>query len=211
MITQAEPIMHRLRRETREHHKTAESTHLQRSLATGSLPRRFYVEMLGQRHLIHQALEAELRDLAGCRAAAAQVIDEKLFQEANLRTDLRFLGEEPDRIVPTEATKRLLDRIARASADHSLSLLGFYYVLEGGKNGTRLIAERVSKAYGLSPGPGLLYLDPHGADQTAFWSEFKDRMNQADFRQDDCDEIVAAAKQTFEHLVEIDRNLYSLG
>jgi hypothetical protein len=40
MITQAEPIMHRLRRETREHHRAAERTHLQRSLATGSLPRR---------------------------------------------------------------------------------------------------------------------------------------------------------------------------
>jgi heme oxygenase len=69
----------------------------------------------------------------------------------------------------------------------------------------------MSEVYGRSPGAGLLYLDPHSADQTAFWRKFKDRMDQADFQQQDFDGIVAAAKQAFEHLVEIDRNLYSLG
>jgi len=79
-----------------------------------------------------------------------------------------------------------------------------YYVFEGSKNGARYLVKRVAATYDLKPGPGLLYLDPHGEQQPALWAQYKARMDAAGFSPQDQDAIVAAAQQTFDLVAEVD-------
>jgi heme oxygenase len=155
-------IMARLRDETKAHHERAENRELQRALGKGSLPRDEYAAMLGQRLLIHRVLERELRRLARSGAPFSALVDEGLFQESNLRKDLDALGLDPGGVNPNSATSRLIAAIEHSASQDPVALFGMYYVFEGSKNGARYLVRRVAATYGLKPGPGLLYLDPHG-------------------------------------------------
>ncbi len=67
------------------------------------------------------------------------------------------------------------------TGDDPLRLLGMHYVLEGSNNGSRFIARHVGRAYQLSTGPGLRYLDPYGDRQRAYWMDFKNAMGKFQF------------------------------
>ncbi len=197
-------IMLRLREETAPHHEHAESRPLEQSLVRGVLPRELYCDMLEQRYLIHRELEAQARKLRESQPMLAKVLEDTLFQESNLHADLVALGRDPKTAQPKGATQRLIHEIQSLGRTGSMALLGVYYVFEGSKNGARFIAKRVGPAYGLSPGPGMLYLDPHGEAQRPIWMEFKQRMDACHFSQADQDAMVEAAKLTFDCIADLD-------
>jgi heme oxygenase len=173
------------------------------------LPQAAYVALLGQRFLVHRALEARLRELARPHPVVATLVPECLWQEDNARRDLAFFGVPADAVAPLAPTGDLLADIDRTAAGaNPLALLGFCYVLEGSKNGSRFIAQRVRPAYGLSPGPGTLYLDPHGDGQRPLWMAFKQRMDAAGFDAATQDALVAAAQRAFAGLSAIDDAVY---
>lgn len=202
-------LMARLREETRAQHETAESRPLEQSLFRGVAPKALYVQVLEQRFLIHQALERGLRALSEARPGLAGVVRHELFGEPHLRRDLENFGVHPESVTPVAATLDLLRLIDRLSAESSVALLGIYYVFEGSKNGSRILAARLSKAYQLPPGPGLLYFDPHGERQRAIWQEFRQSMDALDLAPAEHDAIVSAAQRTFECVARIDDELYA--
>jgi heme oxygenase len=147
---------------------------------------------------LHTALEAQLEKLVADRTALAGLFEEDRRKVPALRRDLAHfgaVGNEP----PLEATAALIEEIRVLAVNRPLALLGVYYVLEGSTNGSRYIARKVRPAYGLAPGQdGAAYLEPYGEDQPARWAAFKAEMELVPLTSEELQELVAAARMTFD-------------
>jgi heme oxygenase len=199
-------VMQLLRESTRDLHDAAEHHDFQRAFAQGSLPKDRYLSYLSQMYLVHSALEERLRDAAESSAAIRAVVDNRQYQLPYLDEDLEFFGVDPQTIEPLPATRRLVDEIAKMTAEPA-SLLGLHYVLEGSNNGSRFIARGLMAAYELAPGPGLRYLDPYGDEQRERWRAFREAMDEVDFSLEDADRLVESARHMFQSLVGISDDL----
>ncbi len=194
-------VMDQLKEATAELHGIAESHDFQRAFVKGTLTREQYGAYLGQLLHVHERVERHLATLGAARPELAGVT--RADHSSRLREDLKFLGLTPDSIAPSAPTATLLSAIDRAAASDRLAALGFHYVLEGSMNGNRFIAMGMMRGMGLTPGPGLRYLDPYGERQRAVWTEFKDSMNAAGFSQHEIDTLVAAACDMFRGISSI--------
>lgn len=201
-------IMTRLRDETSERHKHAESRPMEQALIKGGLPRELYVEYLAQRLIIHRTLETAALRLGESDARFEGLVTPELLQEGNLRGDLAFFGVDAGAIRPREATRRYVSFLQQLAVENPVAVMGAYYVFEGSKNGARYIARALWKSLGLRPGPGTLYLDPHGEQQRPLWQQFKDAMDRIVLTPTEKDAMVEAAKATFDAVADLDDELY---
>lgn len=187
-----------LRNETAEHHRRAEQHPFQQQLVRGLLPRPLYLRWLTQMLHVHAALEAHLERLIRRHPRLAATFDDSRRKEAALRADLAFLGGDAD-VPALPAAQALVADFDRLAAEEPLALLGALYVLEGSTNGSKYIARKVRPAYGLSAtGEGSRYLDPYGDEQPARWAEFKEAMGGVEFSPTEVNQLVAAARDTFD-------------
>ncbi|MCG3127262.1 MAG: hypothetical protein CHACPFDD_02120 [Phycisphaerae bacterium] len=199
-------LMTRLRSETRQAHSVAESSPLEQALVQGTLPKAVFVRYLEQRLIVHRELEGAVATWCGVdRRTPGLVLDEQL-QSPNLAADLATFGGAVEDVRPLRATSACVTFV-RGIAGRP-AVLGAFYVLEGSKNGARYIARAIGRAYGFRDGSGLRYLDPHGERQMALWQEFKARANAIVFAAEECDAIVAAARDTFTAIHAIDMELW---
>lgn len=201
-------IMLRLRTDTRPHHDRAEQTGFQKALASGTLPRELYVESLVQMFCLHRALEAHLRALGRRDTAAAGVVRDYQYQEPYLREDLAYFGRDIAEIAPLAATQRLIDRLDQLAADEPRSLLGVHYVLEGSKNGSKMLTPGVRRAYKLAGEAGTRYLDPYGDRQREYWGDFRSGVDALDLTPAQRNAMVGAASATFAGITEIYEELF---
>ena len=200
-------LSQRLKERTRELHEQAEQHPLQRALARGELPRSAYTEFLVQMLHLHRALESELRACAG-DPNLDRVVHESQFQADNIEADLKFFGAEPRATLP--ATIEAIDMIGAVRSRSPSELLGVVYVLEGSKNGSAFLARVVRRAYGLEPGTGDRFLDPHGPDQRPIWARFKANLDAEELTPAQADGVEAAAGATFRAVTAIAQAVYTL-
>ena len=197
-------VMERLKGETAERHKAAESREFQRRLVKGEVDAVGYARWLGQMLLVHRALEAHLRAAAARDPRIAAVVTSDQYQEPYLLADLDHFGVNAGSVVPTAGTRALLERIDRAPP---VDVLGMHYVLEGSHNGNRFIARALRKALGLIPGTGDRYLDPYGESQREKWAAFKRSMDGATWTAEEGDALVAAAQVMFDGIGAVSDDL----
>jgi heme oxygenase len=210
-VTETQSVMTRLRDETADAHKQAETSLLEKALLAGKLPQPKFVDYLAQRWLIHRALEPQIAALCRSDSRLTNLVPDVLRQEPNLRADLAFFGRDVEAISPCRATSAFTSHLESIGRARPRALLGSYYVLEGSKNGARYIARAVMGAYRLSPGLGTRYLDPHGEQQRPLWAAFKERMDAVGFLEDEIDEMVREAKQMFAAIRELDDEIWRDG
>lgn len=198
-------IMLRLRTETRDLHTEAERQPFQQRMLQGLLPREEFVEFLCQMLVVHRELESDLRRWRYADPRFEAVLRDEQFRERNLLADLRFFGVEESEAADlvVAASRAAAGRIARTATENPVALLGYHYVLEGSTNGAKFIARGVQKAYGLEPGPGTTFLDPHGPAQKERWDAFKRDMDGLDLTSDEREAIIEAAKDTFRAMIQI--------
>ncbi len=209
MATIPMSIMSRLRDETMAQHKRAESRPLEQALLAGTLPRPVYLRYLVQRYFIHQALEAHIERLIEKNPALASLIPANLLQLDNIQADLQHFGLTIRTERPGRAAQELISAMSRFARELPMSILGFYYVFEGSKNGARFIARSVRRSFNLAEdGTGTRYLDPHGVEQRNLWAAFKERMDRLSLSDAEADAIVEAAKVTFDLVSSLDDELY---
>lgn len=210
MSSTVEGIMARLRRETADLHKQAESRPLQKHLGAGTLPRETYAAYMGQLLLVHDALERVLDDAArrGAHRGFAPAWQSLARHSGNLRRDLADLGTSPDGVEPLDATAALVADLREWGGRGDVALLGALYVLEGSMNGNRFIRRALERAYASSDGAGLSYLDPYGDDQGATWQAFRERMDAVGFDAAECDAILAGANRMFRGIGEVSDEQY---
>lgn len=196
-------LMLRLRDETTPHHKEAESHPLQRAMATGQLPSHAYAAYHAQLLLVHRELERALVEASRADHRLASVVRPELFMTGHIESDLTALGLDPMVIDTGAGAAQLTAEIRRASREAPSSLLGYWYVLEGSKNGGRFIARAVRRAQEPGGVVAVRSLDPHGEEQPRLWQEFKASVNAASFDPAEQDAIVRAAERMFAGIIAI--------
>lgn len=206
MTATTESAMQQLRDSTREEHNRAEHHEFQQALVKGQLARDQYEAWLGQMYLVHDALETALREAADRHESLSNVVHDYQYQVPYLLEDLEFFGIDPAAVEPLPATQRFASLVEQGKED-PLLLLGLHYVMEGSNNGGRFIARHVAKAYDLSPGAGLRYLDPYGDQQREYWMAFKNDMGSIEFSETDTQRLVDAAKQMYRTVAELSEDL----
>ncbi len=204
---QAPNIMQRLKSATSDLHRTAEERPLQRELAKGAISRDLYVAFLAQMLLVHESLEAAIRMAAPRHRAFGAVVREHHCREEALRSDIAHLGSDPRNAEALPATRALIGAIERTRLENPVALLGMLYVLEGSTNGSKYIAAAMSRRQGMTPGPGLGYLDPHGDRQKDLWIAFKSDMDAVGFADPESAAIVEAACTMFRGIADISDEL----
>lgn len=190
-------IMQRLKDGTRDCHNNAESQEFQRLLASAELPKKLYVSYLEQLWLIHKRLEEHLSTLSEQNPAIAQTVTENQMQVPFLQQDLEFFGADTKQIYATAATKWLLERIDE-KAQQGAAVLGSHYVLLGSKHGGKYIAHSLQSKFQLPDGKGSVYFDPYGTTFQQVWKAFANGMNELPLKEDEENELVAAAREMFE-------------
>lgn len=199
------PIMDRLKEETWPLHQKAEQARLEQDLVKGKLPREVYRDHLGQRYLIHKALEARLRDVRVQEPRVAAVVHDWQFRENDAATDLKYYGGDPATVKALPSTEKLLKSIETADP---VAILGHQYVYEGSNNGARFIARALRGAWRLEGKEGTQYLDPYGDQQRERWAEFKGLMEAQEFTPEEGSKIVEAAKAVFLQIIEVEEEVY---
>lgn len=190
-------IMELLKSSTAELHGAAEGHAFQQALVRGELPREQYAAYLGQLLRVHQELESQLKRYAPATPAIARVVKAYQYQVPYLLEDLAFFGMDPGSIEPLPATRALVEEIRAAAASDAVSLLGYQYVMEGSNNGNKFIAKAIARAYGLTDGRGLKYLDPYGDQQRSYWMAFKSDMDACGFTPAQMKSLALAAQSMF--------------
>lgn len=209
MTTTQSGIMDRLREETADAHRRAESNPLEQALFRGAIPRAAFVKYLEQRICIHRELDTLVRELTVQDSRLRALVPDDHYQTPNLEADLRFFGANPANVAAFKSTANFCRQLDAWSSGVRCALLGAYYVFEGSKNGARMLARGLAAAYNLKNGEGLRYMDPHGAEQRPLWQAFRERMNAIDFSNVERDEMVRAATTTFNAVFEVDNEIWS--
>lgn len=207
--TTSASVMDQLKASTADLHHAAESHPFQRALVSGQITTDLYARYLGQMLLVHERLESLLKVERQHNLAFQRVIKDYQFQTPYLRADLAKFGVDVRGLAATPATGELIAVIERLASTDAMSLLGMHYVLEGSNNGNRFIARALMKSLGLTPGPGLMYLDPYGESQRGYWQAFKDDMNAVGFDQPAIGRLIAAAGEMFRGIGSISQDVWS--
>lgn len=187
-------------------HQQAESGDLQKRLVKGELGKHEYAAHLGQLYLVHRTLESCLDDAQGKCPHVRGLNNEDLRHTPNLESDLSHLGTEPASVEPVPATQQFLTWIEVTASTNPTALIGVQYVLEGSTNGNGFIARKIGPALGLEA-DGVRYLTSYGPAQRETWARFKSRLDALDLPADALDQVVAAARRTFEGVRDINREL----
>lgn len=189
--------MERLKEDTRLAHDSAEGSKLQSELASGTIPLDTYRNYLGQIYLIHRALESGIkRNITQC-AIIGNSLSESHYQEGFLSGDLKALGVTTDDIMPTPATRAVLEKIEKHTTACPAALLGYHYVLLGSKHGGKYVAKRLQDRFNFADGIGCKYFDPYGQTFMPLWMEFKQRMNESVCSDHEQEQIIIAAREMF--------------
>lgn len=202
MTSSPESLMSRLKSATSDLHSHAESRHLQRQIAAGTVDRSAFSAYLAQLYLVHHTLEPALARVRERHPAFAAVATADRMRLPDLEADLDFHEVDLAAIEPVPATVRLTAALVELEIREPAALLGSLYVLEGSTNGGRFLARVLRQAWGLD-GRGLRSLDPYGERQRERWADFKRDMDALTLDTRERNAVVDAARSMFEGIAEI--------
>lgn len=201
-------LMEHLKMATAGPHAQLEATPFFVALLAGQLPLESYVGQLRALAMAHSILEPAL---ANCDdVAVASVWREDLRKLPLLQSDLNFFEARwvADIKEAVEHSLQLGEAIRLKSAEESLALLGYLYVLEGSTLGSSVVRSKIAKSFLLRTDGGLAYVSSYGPAVHAHWEEFRQRMNAFSPTQEQREIIVAAAADLFSRLTMIFQALY---
>lgn len=202
-------IMDLLKTETRSLHNQTEGNDFQKSLFGGSLPKKLFLEYLGQMYLIHKALEDALSELRTNNQTVASVIADHQYQQTYLQNDLASAQIQVNDLKPLPATTTLIDQIKHFKSAQPMALLGCEYVLFGSKHGAKFLSKQLQK-YGVGINGSPNYFDPYGDKFAGYWQDFKSKMNAAKFSATEQEDAINGAKYMFSELSKVFDDLISL-
>lgn len=202
--------------ETRDLHNKVERHPFQQALLRGQLPLERYVDFLREMVHIHSAVDGAHATLSNGLEHLNPVLEEYRSHLPFLEEDLKYYGAKlspsADQNQPgSTASADFINRLAKTTESEPASLIGFLYVLEGSRNGGRVIARIVRTTYQLPPDQGTSFLDPHGEDQLAFWQRFKEKLDGIALTDAQKAAVVQGARDAFLGMIEVSESLYSAG
>ncbi len=213
MSEQVATLAQQLQESTRELHQRVERMPVQQELARGTLSRENYIRYLCQMLLIQTQLDTCMGLYRKTIDPGASLIHDYYFQSDLVHSDICFLKEcsasnnrnpflfQDHPILPE--TYSFAIAMNRSVSESPISLLGFLYVFEGSKNGSKFIANSLRKSYSLPDGAGVKYFDPYGENQKPYWAAFKESLAALTLTSAESEAIVEAAKEAFSGMIDI--------
>ena len=197
-------LMTRLREATRETHGQIQALPWFHALERCELPIESYIGQLRGMAVLHGVLEHETPIAHDARLNAVWQEDMRRFPQ--IQQDLAFFATRNVFDIPKahEAANTLANHILQRSMNAPVSLLGYFYVLEGSVRGAMVLAPLISKALRLDEHHGLSYLS---------WGErvardFGARMNTVSITNEEETAIIDAACEAFTEIHRLFEALY---
>ncbi|HWL94006.1 MAG TPA: biliverdin-producing heme oxygenase [Phycisphaerae bacterium] len=203
MTAMVDSIMQELKSSTQGLHDATEKGRFNKDLVMGRVPLESYVDSLEQLYLVHQALEAKLRENHDSHPAFSAVLRDYQFQEPYLLADIAFFKRDLGSIRALEPTRRFIEAIDRIAKEEPVGLMGIHYVFEGSNNGSRHISTALRRAYGFTGRDGTNYFDPYGDRQHEYWQAFKQDMAAVRLTALERRAMVDAAAAAFQAVMEL--------
>jgi heme oxygenase len=196
----------KLKEGTQALHDQAESGSFQIRMVNGELARLEFGAFLGQMRHIHEVLDPALKAASASDARVGKIFNESHLRLHRIDQDLTDLSHD-EVMDPLPATAHFLGYIKEMSEQKPASLIGVLYVKEGATNGNKIVAKRLRESMELDPGMAMGYLDPHGKDQRRCWTDFKGRLNELDLTDEEQEDCVAVAQETFRMVMDISNQI----
>lgn len=195
--------MQQLHSQTQDLHQRAHALPFFQELLQGRLSLISYVAQLRALAVIHGVLE---RQMLTCDHPAVQaVLPGYMPKLPLLQRDLaQFSHLDFKDILPAvTAALSSANWILLCRETDPVSLLGYLYVLEGSTLGGKVLQPHVSRTLNLASLPGTEFLNSYGSAVGANWEQFTLRMNAAVPDAAIQERLVQAARQAFEHLIQL--------
>ena len=196
----------KLKEGTQALHDQAESGSFQIRMVNGELARLEFASFLGQMRHVHATLDPALQAASTTDDRVAKIFNDSHLRLGRIDQDLSDLSHT-DAMEPLPATAHFLEYINEMSERNPASLIGVLYVKEGATNGNKIVAKRLRDSMELDPGMAMGYLDPHGKDQRRCWTDFKGTLNELDLTDEEQQDCVAVAQETFRMVMDISRQI----
>jgi heme oxygenase len=198
----------RLRNETAEDHRQAETSAFVTDLMDGALPVSDYARLAVQHHAIYEALESAVA--ANEDPDLEPLLAPELTRLPALEADLRFLlgddWEESAEVLP--ATRAYVDHLAEVCATPEGLVAHHYLRYLGDLSGGQLIRRVLDRVYGFTDGQGTaFYRFEEIPDPKGFKAAYRDHLDALDWSPDRQQRVVdevaagfAATKAVFDDL-----------
>ena len=204
--TKATGFHRKLKEGTQALHDQAESGNFQIRMVNGELARMEFASFLVQMRHIHCVLDPAIQSAASTDDRVDHIFDESHLRLPRIDKDLEDLSCEAV-ADPLPATERFVRYIGEQLEQSPSSLVGVLYVKEGATNGNKFVAKKLRESMGLAPDMAMGYLDPHGKDQRRRWNAFKETLNELDLTDQEQDECVTVAQETFRMVMDVSREI----
>ena len=180
-------ILARLRSETRLEHEAIEAA---LELTSSTLTRDEYRRTLERFYGFYRPLEAKLSEAGGWTQRGLDLTERQ--KAPHLEADLRALGVAVPADLPVCAD--LPPHATPAAA------FGCLYVMEGASLGGQIISRSIEKTLGVTPDTGGRFFHGYGDRTGPMWQAFRTALSEFAVTIAVEDEVVGAAKHTFEKL-----------
>ena len=200
-------IMDRLRTETRPHHDRAEQSEFGSSMMAKTLSLSAYKIHIAAHREVLRSIEDAHESSDSPRIG--EVWHDGLKKVPLLDADLDALGHSTGEMPAEvrEAVDRFVSMVERRASEKHESLPGVLYVLEGSTMGGTILRKMIADSLDLTEGKGLDYYSVYGNDVRKHFMDFKERMTRAYEGTEHGDDLVDAAKETFDLVGDVMRSI----
>ena len=190
----------RIRTETAQAHRFAESTNFVKGILKGVMDMESFANMQAGMYLVYEALEEELERHKD-NPLVGQIHFPELSRKAVLERDLEYLyGEDwRSQLRMTSARQEYIDRIHwLGEHDPGLLVAHSYTRYLGDLSGGQVISKIARRSLGLEGRDGLRFFDFDEIEKAkVFKNEYRNRLNQLPLTDERAQQIIDEAKQVF--------------
>ena len=190
----------RLRAETAQAHRYAESTNFVKGILKGVMDLASFGNMQAGMYLVYEALEEEL-ERHKHHPIVSRIYFPVLSRKAALEADLEYLyGEDwHSQVRSTPARREYVERIHwLGDNDPTLLVAHSYTRYLGDLSGGQVISKIARRSLGLEGSNGLTFFDFDEIDDgKAFKNEYRNRLSQLPLDDVRAQEVIEEAKQAF--------------
>lgn len=184
-------LLDRLRKDTAVYHEQIEGNFYAKGIMAKTLTLEEYRTYLAKFYGFLKPLEQQVMQYHLAQNSDAGFDMNVRAKSPLLEQDLIHLGMTAEQLEQLPVCKNLPDVATPAR------MYGAFYVIEGSTLGGQIITKQLMKFLPVDPDGGLHYFNAYGAETREQWSAFRELLLQSGVTDEDKEQIVYTAKETF--------------
>jgi len=201
-MTSNQLLLKQLKEKTREKHDALGKLDFFTHLFNKKLTTMSYIYQLKSLAIIVSVLEHQMK-------TSSQKIIQSIMKDYQpryplIQKDLKFMNadHQPDHIVVVTKALEIANKIIERSANCPISLLGYFYAIEGSKLGGRILRKHYADCLGFTA-DGLMFFSDDEEKIFNEWALFGKIMSQSDLSEEEIQHIETASLEFFDDLYEL--------